>query len=102
MIEKCGVVIFLFGYKKDNDKNIVIANGVINEYEIAQANNLVLIPLAFTGYAAEEVYNLMLSEKQKYLYLEDFWDELTQMHNAEETIKMIKKILKNVGEKYNE
>lgn len=99
ILEKCGVVIFMFGNKKDKDENIVIANGVISEYEIAQANNLILIPLAFTGYAAEEVYNLMLSEKQKYPYLEEFWSELTQKHNVEETIKMISKILKNVGGK---
>lgn len=55
MISQCGIGIFISG-NKVIDGNIINANGMIKEYEIAENNDLVNIPLKFTGVAAKELY----------------------------------------------
>ena len=100
--ENCGVAIFVFGNKKTEKDDIIIADGVISEYEIAKSKELVLIPLAFTGYAAEKIYKYMVDEKQKYPYLDGFWDRLAERQSVEEPVKIIKDILKRAEEIYNE
>ena len=53
MIKKCGISIFMFG-NKDQDGKIVMADGMVEEFEIAKKNKSVLIPLDFTGWMAQE------------------------------------------------
>ncbi|CAM3215739.1 SIR2 family protein [Streptobacillus ratti] len=54
MIEKCGVAIFIFGNKLIDEK-IVKANGMREEFCIAENNELVLLPIGFTGSMASEL-----------------------------------------------
>lgn len=58
MIGLAGVSIFIFGNKLENDQ-IVIANGVIREAQIAIEQGRIVIPVAATGFAAKEVYNIV-------------------------------------------
>ncbi len=56
MIALGGVAIFLFGNKPGpNPQEIVEANGVIREFEIAAEQGLIPIPIALTGYAAKTI-----------------------------------------------
>jgi len=57
MIDYAGIAIFIFGNKKDKDGKIVLSNGMREEFEIAQANNLLLVPIGATGYISEEFWN---------------------------------------------
>ena len=54
MIEKCGIAVFLFG-NKFKEGQVVSADGVEEEYEIAKKNGADLIPLGFTGWKAKEL-----------------------------------------------
>lgn len=58
MIEKCGIAIYLFGNKQDK----TVANGVIEEYEIADKLGLVSLPVNCTGGAASKIYNLEIEK----------------------------------------
>lgn len=55
MINKAGISIFIFGNKKvDND--IVIADGVKKEFDIAKSLNNKIVPVGSTGFAAQEIW----------------------------------------------
>ena len=56
MISHAGIAIFVFG-NKIKDGNVVIADGLIKEFEIAKNNGLLLIPVGATEYATREIYN---------------------------------------------
>lgn len=55
MIPLAGIAIFLFGNKLDNG-NMVLANGVRREFEIAVESGLKVVPVGATGYMAEELW----------------------------------------------
>lgn len=55
MIAYAGIAIFLFGNKLQGDK-IVFSDGMREEFEIAKAGNLVLLPIGATGYMAQELW----------------------------------------------
>lgn len=65
MISQSGVSIFLFGNKKEED-NIILANGMQEEYEISKENKNILIPIGTTGYVAEKIYNLLYEDGLEY------------------------------------
>lgn len=55
MISRAGISIFLFGNKSINDE-VVLANGMKDEYEIALDNKNLIIPIGCTGYVAEKIW----------------------------------------------
>jgi len=55
MISEVGVVLFFFGNKVDNTGNIISANGMREEYQIAIDAGKYIIPIGSTGYMAEEI-----------------------------------------------
>lgn len=61
MIEYAGIAIFLFGNKLEGDE-IVFSNGMREEFEIAKANNLLLVPVGATGYISEDFWNELKDE----------------------------------------
>lgn len=56
MISQSGVSIIIFGNKKDNDGNIINADGVYREFEIANEKGVIPIPIFYTGYMANEIF----------------------------------------------
>lgn len=56
LISQAGIALFLFGNKKIGEA-IVNADGVEKEFRIAQALDLVTIPVGATGYASEVLAN---------------------------------------------
>ena len=65
MISLAGVALFFFGNKREGDK-VVNANGVRREFEIALEHHLLPIPVAATGFMAEELWNEISAEQDKY------------------------------------
>lgn len=75
IMEENGIAIFMMGNKKVGDKK-VIADGCLQEYEIAKENNCVVIPIGSTGDASEVIYNEMKNNKEDYPYLDKYLDIL--------------------------
>jgi NAD-dependent SIR2 family protein deacetylase len=67
MISLAGVSIFLFGNKRDDAGQLVVANGVIREFEITLEKRRVPIPVGATGYAAQQIWQ-QLAPKAKDIY----------------------------------
>lgn len=57
MISRAGISIFLFGNKIDSKSgNIVLANGMQSEYEIAKQHGTAIVPIGCTGFVSEEIW----------------------------------------------
>lgn len=56
MISRAGISIFVFGNKIVNNE-IVNADGVISEFNIAQEKENIIIPVGVTGYVAREIWD---------------------------------------------
>jgi hypothetical protein len=66
MISLAGVAIFIFGNKHDSDGNIVVANGVIREWEIAVEQGRIAIPVGATGFAAQRIWEMISANPEVY------------------------------------
>lgn len=66
MISLAGIAVFIFGNKNDGEGNIISANGVKREFEIAISQGLIPIPIAATGYITQEVFDEIFKAPEKY------------------------------------
>ena len=95
MISRAGISIYLFGNKKQ-DGNIVEANGVKAEFDIAIDAKHIVIPVGCTGYMAQKLWeqiNLNIEEyygKVSNEVLEVFQCLNTKMSNEEIVSNIIK------------
>jgi uncharacterized Rossmann fold enzyme len=65
MISLSGISIFLFGNKLV-DNEIVVANGLIREFEISKSKGNLCIPVGCTGYASKAISDLIIESPQDY------------------------------------
>lgn len=87
MISLCGISVFLFGNKTNENGQIVDAEGVIREFEISKSLNNICIPIACTGYASKLIYETILPSIEEYYpepdtaktYLEQLCDRATTL-----------------------
>ena len=57
MISRSGISIFLFGNKLDSKTSeVVLANGMKTEYEIAKQYGTAIVPVGCTGFMSEEIW----------------------------------------------
>jgi len=63
MIDHAGIALFVFGNKLKDNK-VVLSNGMREEFTIAKAKGLCLIPVGATGYMAEEIWQEMNNQIQ--------------------------------------
>ncbi len=66
MILLAGIAVFIFGNKNDGKGNIISANGVKREFEIAISQGLIPIPIAATGYITQDIFDEILKAPEKY------------------------------------
>lgn len=72
MISLAGISVIVFGNKKDDKGNILPANGVKREFEIAISLGLIPIPIAATGYVTQEIFDLIIKDAKK-IYSGNEW-----------------------------
>lgn len=92
MIEDCSATIFLYGQSNNDEPSL----GVMEEYKQSNLQNLKLIPVASTGYAAEKILNDMESKFQKPFYLEKYIEKLRDKNlDVEQVADVVIEILNN-------
>ncbi len=97
MIDYAGVAIFIFGNKVDKQGNIVLSNGMREEFEIAKNNKLLLIPIGATGYMANTLWEEVKSIYEGNEALRDVYLELgSQDKEPEEIMALILKFLQKI------
>lgn len=68
MISLAGIAVFIFGNKNDGKGNIISANGVKREFEIAISQGLIPIPIAATGYITRDLFDEVMKAPEQYYY----------------------------------
>ena len=100
MIGDAGIVLFLFGNKK-NDKGISsIAKGCIEEYEIAKKQGKYLIPIGSTGYVAEQILDEIKKNLSSFEYLSEYIDILSDETDINILVNTILNIIKKINSFY--
>lgn len=94
IIKENGIVIFIAGNKVSDGKK-VIADGCIQEYEIAKKNKCIIIPLGCTGDAAEKIYEDVTNNKEEYLYLEKYLNTLEMETDIDKIVNAVMEIVKS-------
>jgi Sir2- and TIR-associating SLOG family/SIR2-like domain len=84
MASYAGAAIFLFGNKL-RDGNVVLSDGMLQEFEIAKEKGLALIPVGATGYMAGELWNKVMADLAAYYpnRTADFQPLLASLGNAD-------------------
>lgn len=93
IIEENGVAIFMLGNKMVSGKK-AIADGCLQEYEMAKKNKCIIIPIGSTGDAAEIIYNEMKNDKANYPYLEKYFDILGTESDIDKIVGAVIEIVK--------
>jgi hypothetical protein len=100
MLDLAGVAIFLFGNKKNDAAEVVEANGLIEEFEIAKAKGLFLLPIPQTGYVSAKLHNELINDKYYTQFDENIHPLINQLIKGktdEEIIEGIINTLKSIN-----
>ena len=101
MLAHAGVAIFLFGNKLSNS-NVVLSNGMREEFNIAIANNVFVIPIGITGYISRDLWQETIQQfkvdshdqgKHILQLLHELGDATTDLTRAKNTVLNLLKIL---------
>lgn len=92
MIGQSGIAVFIFGNKKENEK-IVIADGMLEEFEIAKKYGKIIIPVGSTGAAATLIHEEVKANIEQYPYLECYLETLEKETDKSRLIETIYKII---------
>lgn len=93
-----GIVIFMFG-NKENAGSTVIADGCLEEFELAKKQGRIVIPIGSTGYAAKQIWEEIKHAPANYSYLSEYIDKLgveTDIQNLSAIIVDIANAVRNV------
>jgi hypothetical protein len=60
MLTHAGVAVFLFGNKKDSSGNVVPADGMEEEFKLASAKRLAVVPIGCTGSTAADLHKQVI------------------------------------------
>ena len=99
LLEQSGIVIFFMGNKlsiDNNEENISFADGMDEEFNIANELNLRLIPIGSSGYKSKELYNKVENNFNVYYpnakpQLLNAFKELNE--SVDDPMKLLSKIL---------
>ncbi|MBB6610485.1 SIR2 family protein [Pontibacter sp. Tf4] len=101
MISFAGVALFVFGNKMENG-SIIDAGGVRKEFEIAQKQGVVLLPIGATGYMSKALWEEVMQDFDTfYPNLPEVRKLVEQLGNSEpeQIIKIILQILSIINKK---
>lgn len=94
MLAHAGIAVFLFGNKL-KDGELVLSNGMREEFDIAVANGIFVIPIGITGSISAELWKEVIQayDESKYEHgkkitplLDELGDEATTLTRAQEVI----------------
>jgi len=99
MISDAGIAIFIFGNKNNEKGDIIDADGVIEEFEIAKEFGLQLVPIGATGFVAKKLWDFVLTQYDSlYPNYPDLKNDFKLLgKNEDDSYKLITTIIKIVN-----
>lgn len=95
MIEHSGIAVFIFGNKETQD-GVVLANGMIREFEIAKEKQKYIIPIGSTGYAAKQILDEVEAAIGDYPYLLKYLEVLKTETDENKLISAVLDIISDI------
>lgn len=101
----CSAAVFMFGQSKTTmdeggyEKTGHYSRGVYMEYELAKEAGLAIIPVGFTGYESEIIWNEVKSDINRFYYLSKKIDSLRYERNPAKLSEIILSVLRDVPKK---
>lgn len=100
MISESGIAIFLFGNKSDGDE-VINADGLMREFEIAFANGVKIIPIGSTGYQTRVIWDEVINNFDKYYpeegELKPLFEQLGKLTDKNSIIQTVITIINKIG-----
>lgn len=102
MLKFAGIALFMFGNKLSSDGEIILANGVEREFEIAISNGLIPIPIGATGFISETIFKNIFESPEKFYPNQEWIIPIVQKLSSEtlssdEIIKIIIDLIKQIN-----
>jgi hypothetical protein len=66
MLDYAGIAIFVFGNKRDSSGNIVLSNGMREEFDLCVERGAHPLPIGATGFMAHALWTEMRADLSKY------------------------------------
>jgi hypothetical protein len=67
MLDMAGIAVYMFGNKfVEGQQGVHRSDGIVEEFDIALAKGVKVLPLGFTGYVARELYDRVAADFAKY------------------------------------
>lgn len=85
-----GISIFIFGNKESENGDIILSDGMMEEFEAAKRAKNFIIPVGSTGFMAEQIYNEVVNTPKKYPYLSA--EDLKILKECRDPIKLVDQI----------
>lgn len=99
MLGETGISIFMFGNKHDySSDSTVIADGCLQEFEIAKEKGNIIIPIGSTGYAAKHILDIVKKDLDSYSYLRDFIPQLETETDVNRIVSLVINIIDSIVE----
>ena len=92
MLKHSGISIFMFG-NKESENEIVVANGMLQEFQIAKETKTAIIPIGATGWAAKQISDEIQQDINRYPYLEKHLKDLCTCTDIKQLISWICEII---------
>lgn len=94
ILSENGIAIFIMGNKKNCANEKVIADGCLQEFEIAKEHNCSIIPIGCTGDAATKIYDVVKEDVAHFSYLEHYMDLLGTESDIDKIVDSVIEIAK--------
>ena len=95
MIEKAGIVIFLFGNNYYNGQ-LKDSQGVFHDYERALKHHKYIIPIGATGFCSEFILSEVEKNIDDFLYLKPFLSKLKSEKNPQKLVELILNVIETI------
>lgn len=87
MLTNVGISIFIFGNKKDENDDIIEANGMLEEFEFSIKNGALPIPIGATGFTAHELWKKVNENFDRYIGIQSVKPLFEQLNNKDNSKK---------------
>lgn len=100
MLTNVGISIFIFGNKKDENDDIIEADGMLEEFEFSIKNGALPIPIGATGFTAHKLWEKVNENFDRYIGIQSVKPLFEQLNNKdnskEEIIRLVIDIIEKV------
>ncbi len=99
VIEHAGIALFFMGNKNDGD-DVILADGVKEEFDIAHELGLAVVPVGASGYMAKELWEDVMSHTTKY-YSEPNTEIVDKIRKLGEPVEHPEQLISKITETIN-